>query len=356
MPYFYFRHESDDGKEMFFAEMPVRKSQDNDVLPMISSRTAPSKGEDSYLANYENLPHHLKSCLDYIASLAFIATLTYLTENKLVRLLVAEGLIPAETGEILEVVAENIIGELIGLEMLQECPYWHVLEVVEPYKKLCLVEVDEQEFISKVGNLPVRAVIKIHRKNNALDFKNFEIRSLFLQAEHPYGGLSLANTQSICQLQFLLVLEIVGAIESLPDEVGLNLVQLTYLGLSYSCFVKLPRTLGNLQKLQTLDIFPYEDPFQLPIEVLKIQQLKHLLLWSSTSMDNEVRFPKEIGMLVNLQTCGNVYAGDGIANELATLTQLRKLTVHRVSEDHAVDLASAIMKMENLVSLTLRER
>eukprot|EP00257_Ricinus_communis_P007956 XP_002525058.2 disease resistance protein RPM1 [Ricinus communis] len=217
----------------------------------------------------------------------------------------------------------------------------------------CSAQVEEQEFISKVGNLPVRAVILVHSNNIALDFKKFEIRTLFLDAGHHCGGLSLANMQSICQLQFLLVLEICGDIEFLPDEVGLNLVQLTYLGLFNSYFPKLPRTLGNLQKLQTLDIFSCRSPSEIPIEVLKIQQLKHLLLWSNNDLKGEVRVPKEIGMLVNFQTCAGVYAGDVIANELATLTQLRKLAVSSVSEDHAVDLASAIMKMENLISLSL---
>ncbi|EEF37309.1 conserved hypothetical protein [Ricinus communis] len=149
-------------------------------------------------------------------------------------------------------------------------------------------------------------------------------------ADDSYQGLSSACMQSVCQLQFLLVLDIEGGIESMPDEVGLNLVQLTYSGLIGSNLDKLPRTL----------------------EVLKIQQLKHLLMCDSIN-NGGVRVPKEIGILVNLQTRKGVYARDGIVNELATLTQFRKLNVTRVSEDHASDLASAIMKMENLISLSL---
>ena len=237
--------------------------------------------------------------------------------------------------------------------MLQVNHTYGHLQVVDPYKKLCLIEVDEQNFVSKAANSPVRAVLRVDRMKDPLDFKNFEIRSLFLIVEsNKYSdqGLSLASMQAICKLQFLTVLEIFGAIESLPDEVG-NLVHLKYLKLVNSRLNKLPQALGNLQKLQTPGIM-YGYLRQLPVEVLKIQQLRHLLV--SGSIDNfEIRVPEGIGKLVNLQTCQGVYAGDGIANELFSLTQLRNFGVRRVSEDHARDLAEAIMKMENLVSLSL---
>lgn len=70
-------------------------------------------------------------------------------------------------------------------------------------------------------------------------------------------------------------------------------------------------------------------------------------------MSRSIRVPKEIGKLTNLYTCSGVYAGGGIASELSRLTQLRELSVKRVSEDHASELCAAIMKMENLLSVKL---
>uniref|UniRef100_A0A2C9UUC8 Disease resistance R13L4/SHOC-2-like LRR domain-containing protein n=1 Tax=Manihot esculenta TaxID=3983 RepID=A0A2C9UUC8_MANES len=192
--------------------------------------------------------------------------------------------------------------------------------------------------------------------NNILpNFTNLQVRSLFvITAERrglhsssisPTPGLSQAYMQTICSLQSLLVLEIDGHIEYLPDEVA-DLVRLRYLALFDSNLNKLPQTLGNLQKLQTLDLM-CGNLRELPIEVLTIQNLRHLL------MSRSIRVPKEIGKLTNLYTCSGVYAGGGIASELSRLTQLRELSVKRVSEDHASELCAAIMKMENLLSVKL---
>ncbi|EEF37307.1 conserved hypothetical protein [Ricinus communis] len=123
----------------------------------------------------------------------------------------------------MEDVAEMIIRELISREMLQVDQRYEALEVPGPYKKLCLLEVDEQNFIAKAANLPVRAFIKDDGKNNPLDFQSLQI-----------------------------VLDIQGAIESLPDEAG-NMVHLRHLRLFNSNLNKLSWTLGNLHKLQTLD-------------------------------------------------------------------------------------------------------
>ncbi|KAL3577798.1 hypothetical protein D5086_019302 [Populus alba] len=91
---------------------------------------------------------------------------------------------------------------------------------------------------------------------------------------------------------------------------------------------------------------------KLPIEILHIQQLRHLLM-SDRVFGGEIRVPKGIGTLVNLHTLSGIYGGDDIAMELIALTQLRELGVKRVSADHASELFAAIKKMENLTSLSL---
>jgi len=91
---------------------------------------------------------------------------------------------------------------------------------------------------------------------------------------------------------------------------------------------------------------------KLPIQILHIQQLRHLLMSDSIN-DCEIRVPKGIGTLVNLHTLSGIYGGDDIAIELIALTQLRELGVKRVSDDHASELFAAIKKMENLTSLSL---
>ncbi|XP_050211858.1 probable disease resistance protein RF9 [Mercurialis annua] len=325
MPHLRFRRETDDRNETYFVEKSSRRVSDTRNI-----------GKDSCLSNfqklswkkkyYEKLPHHLKSCLDYM----FIRK--YSNKHDLVRLLVAEGLIAERSGESMEDVAESIISELIELRMLQG----YLLNVVKPYNNICSADVDEHKFMSKAEHLPVRAVVNIDARNHqSIDFKNLKICSLFLAAEYnwdPYRGFPLAFMQDICKLQFLVVLRIIAVIESIPDEVG-NLVNLKYLRLASS-------KTSNSGRLR-----------ELPVDVLKLHQLRHLLLCCVN--DLAVRVPKGIGMLANLQTCQGVYAGYGIANELGTLTQLRRFGAKGVSEGHSSELAAAIMNMGNLLSLSL---
>ncbi|XP_050211860.1 probable disease resistance RPP8-like protein 4 [Mercurialis annua] len=230
----------------------------------------------------------------------------------------------------------DLARQLLGEEnyKIKQIPKWGLNEYGK--QRVCKVEVDESN-------------------PESIDFKNLEIRSLFLDAKYNHSdcdrGLSVAFMQDICKLQFLVVLRIFGVVQSIPDEVG-NLVNLKFLGLAVCVNLdKLPRTLGNLQKLQTLGLKYWGRLRELPVDVLKLQQLRHLQLGDINDLG--VRVPKGIGTLVNLQTCEGVCAGYGIANELGTLTQLRRFGANCVSEGHSSELAAAIMNMQNLLSLTL---
>ncbi|KAF2299617.1 hypothetical protein GH714_000140 [Hevea brasiliensis] len=363
MPIFYYSRKSDGKIESIFAEMPARKSQ-VDVIP---SRAEQDKGESSSLSasksNYEQLPHHLKSCLDYcsIVSKQFsnVSKQSSIEKQKLVRLLLAQGLIPEKEGQIMEDVAANIIKELIGLEMLEEDQNFNSeVHVSEFHQESCLVEVDEQDFVANAANLPIHAVIEDDGKILPLDFKNFRIRSLFataiegaLDEIHFMGAFSEAYLQTVCGLQFLLILELHGTVEYLPDEVG-DLVHLRYLGLC-SKIKKIPCTIGNLQKLQTLDISCGENLCKLPVEILNIRQLRHLLLKDYLESDGGIRVPRGIGTLIHLQSFTAIFSGASFASELSLLTKLRSLDIRNVSEDHADELFAVITNLENLVSLSI---
>ncbi|KAJ9708840.1 hypothetical protein PVL29_000713 [Vitis rotundifolia] len=74
---------------------------------------------------------------------------------------------------------------------------------------------------------------------------------------------------------------------------------------------------------------------KLPNEVLNMQQLRHIEM-SRSFDDGQIRLPSGIRILVNLHTFCGLYAGDGIARELSSLTQLRILGIKRVCDDHGV--------------------
>ncbi|KAL3577801.1 hypothetical protein D5086_019305 [Populus alba] len=320
MPYFNFTQEIGE-PDLVTGEISGIKSEASFYLStsaaegLRSSRVADITGEssssESFKSNYAKLPDYLKSCLDYSA---IVCRISYRVEiGKLVRLLLAEGLIEDRPGDIMEDVAANVLKELIDLGMLQE-----------------------EELYSPVGHGTVV-------KDPAVDCRRYSVDS-------P-RGLSRAYMRNVCGMHFLLVLDLDGRIERLPDELG-DLIHLRYLGLVGSNLDELPGTLGNLKRLQTLDIRWCRQLRKLPIQILHIQQLRHLLM-SDRVFGGEIRVPKGIGRLVNLHTLSGIYGGDDIAMELIALTQLRELGVKRVSADHASELFAAIKKMENLTSLSL---
>ncbi|WCJ38500.1 NB-ARC domain-containing disease resistance protein [Euphorbia peplus] len=349
----------DSNQDSFFEDMLKRNPQiqQGSIFVPTSSNKENSCSELE-ISNYSKLPDHLKRCLAYCCKFRYS-----MERGKLIRLLLAEDLVPEKPGEIMEDTAANIVTELISSGMLQEKldTSGHDLVVPISYRRLAIIRLQKQDFVTHVtGSLCVSILVGSEEINPKM--KILPIRSLFVITAERCGssspgstdrGLSRASMETICGLQFefLLVLNLDGEIEYLPDEIG-DLVNLKYLGLENSGLNELPRTIGNLQKLHTLDIIMSRNLRELPIEVLNIQQLRHLLM-SRSFDDGEVRVPKGIKRLTNLHTCSGLYAGDGIASELSALSELRELGVKRVNEEHASELYTAIMKMENLVSLTL---
>nr|TKR66256.1 disease resistance protein RPM1-like [Populus alba] len=371
MPYFNFTQEIGE-PDLVTGEISGIKSEASFYLStsaaegLRSSRVADITGEssssESFKSNYAKLPDYLKSCLDYSA---IVCRISYRVEiGKLVRLLLAEGLIEDRPGDIMEDVAANVLKELIDLGMLQEeelySPVGHGTVVKDPasYLQLCILKLEKQDFVSKTANSPVRLGIRDDGRDIYPNVEGLLIQSLFIlsvdcrrySVDSP-RGLSRAYMRNVCGMHFLLVLDLDGRIERLPDELG-DLIHLRYLGLVGSNLDELPGTLGNLKRLQTLDIRWCRQLRKLPIQILHIQQLRHLLM-SDRVFGGEIRVPKGIGRLVNLHTLSGIYGGDDIAMELIALTQLRELGVKRVSADHASELFAAIKKMENLTSLSL---
>ncbi|OAY50636.1 probable disease resistance RPP8-like protein 2 [Manihot esculenta] len=351
MPLFYSIRNSDGGLlgEEFYGEMATGEaSSDAPIAARIQNDQGETSAFAAYKTKYENLPHHLKSCLDYI----FLRSMCWHNDKDyVVRLLLAQGLIPEKPGEIMEDTAASNIKELIDLGMLHEVYGYYKtrLSVSKFHKKSCITEVEEHDFVFKAANLPIHASITNGGEDLPPNFKTFLIRSLFAEAlgsisfhVYEYVYFSQVFLQTVCALQFILVLELDGRIEYLPDEVG-ELVHLRYLGLKDTGIKKLPHTIGNLQKLQTLEV-THSKLHQLPIEILNIKQLRHLIF------DNHV--PRGIGTLVNLYSLIGVCADAGFASELSTLTHLRNLNIRNV-EDHANELYAAIFNLENLVSLSL---
>ena len=310
---------------------------------------------------YTNLPYHLQICLTYCC---IFPENYWINKGRLIRLFIAEGLIQGKAGEVIEDIAQENINELINLGMLQVVDHpGNGIKLVVPshYREVCLHKIKEEKLITACPSsdssfpLTVRCV-SIHSDMKQVEtvLNNVRTRSLFLfgkkgSSEENWDWLNRYGSK------FLRVLDLEDSkIKHLPDEVG-DLMHLRYLGLKKTHINELPERLGNLRALQTLDIRWCGNLTEVPKGVLNLLRLRHLKMFKSIGIGG-MDVPKGIGRIKSLLTLTGIYAGDGIARELGSLIQLRRLGVMDVAEDDVSELFVSVMKMQELLCLSLQAK
>ncbi|KAJ6375519.1 hypothetical protein OIU77_000499 [Salix suchowensis] len=303
---------------------------------------------------YNSLPYYLKSCLMYCC----IFPENYgIAKGRLIRLLVAEGLILEKAGQIGEDVAEENINDLGSQGMLLVDNGFRdsgtKVTVSSPYRvflreSYIAAHPDSDFSIQR----RTRRILTPDLTKVAEILNNTKPRSLFLFGEQE---LSDENWLNFKGAKFLRVLDLEDAkIRKLPDEVG-DLIHLAYLGLKNNDINELPDGIGNLRALQSLDIRWCGDLTELSTEILKLVRLRHLKMFKSSNVSG-MKLPEGTGKLGSLLTLTGVHAGGEIAGELRKLTQLRRLGVMDVAEENADELYASIMVMQGLLSLSLEAK
>ncbi|XP_042487542.1 disease resistance protein RPP8-like [Macadamia integrifolia] len=320
-----------------------------------------------FALNYRKLPPYLRSCLLYCSLFP-----EKISRGRLVRLMVAEGILQERPGEVMEDTAEENIKELVAQGMLRveivEPWFKSELKVADPYLKIC--SHNRQQGKSIAGNLDLDStfpqsshIVWIPYRGETIMaiLNDHPILSLFVIPVYSQGLIpceywneGIPDDHWACvrnalyTLNFLRVLDLENLkIKSLPEEIG-DLIQLRYLGLRGSALDEIPESIGNLQNLQTLDIRWPRRLRVLPNGVLNLLQLRHLKLAL-----NEIKVPSGIGILTNLLSITGLFMRPGIIKELSRLTQLRELQLRDVSQEHASELSAAIMKMRGLLSFSV---
>ncbi|KAL7219708.1 hypothetical protein ACSBR2_012716 [Camellia fascicularis] len=327
------------------------------------------------LLSYHNLPYFLKPCFLYFGIIPEDYSISC---GRLVRLWMAEDFIEEQKGKTLEEVAEEYLIELILRNLVhvsstkingrvKKCRVHDVVREIILSKSeelsFCHVLADED---SSLNNQSQR--LSMHMKNRmdkVLESRHISrIRSFFLFAVGELPNKSLLGELAE-NFKLLKVLDLQDApLDQLHEEVG-NLLHLRYLSVK-----TIPKSIGKLQNLQTLNL-KYSLVFELPIEINRLHKLRHLLSHSfnydiDISLDSigGVNIKGGIGGLEQLQKLWVVEAheeeeeewGNLVFKELENLRQLRKLAVLKVRRENGRVLCAAIEKMKHLRVLGIRAK
>ncbi|GFS43061.1 hypothetical protein Acr_00g0083350 [Actinidia rufa] len=184
-------------------------------------------------------------------------------------------------------------------------------------------------------------------------------RALFMfESETPTPYRHKLDIPSNMQLLKVLHLEGVSNLDTFPSEIT-GLLLLTYLCLSHTRIKTIPKALGNLRDLETLDL---KQTFvtKIPKKITKLGKLRHLLVhdynlsgYESFDTVKGFEISKKISRLTNLQKLSFVKANKHLISNLGHLTQLRKLGIIDLSEAEGPILCNAIQVLQNLQSLNV---
>ena len=206
-------------------------------------------------------------------------------------------------------------------------------------------------------NLPRRGMIRrltiASGSNNLMgSVVNSNIRSLHVFSDEELSESSVKRMPT--KYRLLRVLHFEG--DSLYNYVPLtenfqDLSLLTYLSLKNSKIENLPKSIGLLHNLETLDL-RQSVVGMMPREFYKLKKLRHLLAHDRLfGLFGGLQMEGGIGVLTSLQTLRDMDAdhdAEEVMKELERLTQLRVLGLTNVREEFTSSLCSLINKLPKL--------
>ncbi|WJX30608.1 hypothetical protein P8452_19126 [Trifolium repens] len=322
--------------------------------------------------SYDDLPYHLKPCMLYFGIYPEDYTIN---RKRLTRQWMAEGFVNNEEIRPLEEVAEGYLTELIQRCLVQvsrvgfdgkvkSCQvhnFWREV-IIRKMKELSFChlmhEDDEQDTVGITRRFSIKSI-----SNNMLRSKsNSGIRAIFVFKKFEFPGDFVGEL--FAKFKNLKVLDFENSLLNyVPQNLG-NLFHLRYLNLSHTKVTVLPRSIGKLVNLETLDLRQTKVR-ELPKEINKLTKLRLLPVYyrkyegrySMLNFTDGLKMQKGIGSLTSLQKLYFLEAADhggvDLIRELEKLTQLRKLGIKRVRQEHANALCAAIQEMKHLESLNI---
>ncbi|XP_021713707.1 putative disease resistance protein At1g50180 [Chenopodium quinoa] len=331
---------------------------------------------DILALSYSELPHHLKPCFLYLGLLSEDSTIP---AGVLKRMWIAEGFVKDQQGcKTPEVAAKDLLDELVNHTMVQIVTKTftdkaNTLRLHDMMRDICIKIGRTLDFLTLFPSYSDqlhsrRAAINLSKSAGALP-NNAGLRSLMLSQKSSTSkqyGSRMNNQQGIVDLalvfekfKLLRVLEIKGIKTyngTMPKEIG-SLIHLRYLGIRSTNIQQLPRSIGKLHKLLTLDYWDVtiDNEIRLPNVFWRLERLRHLFL--PNEMMTNVMADMRFDGLRHLQTLWGIKGGEWMLTEMNKLSvSLTKLYIQGISDEaqlEAVFGSSIIKEHDNLYALCL---
>ncbi|KAG6502237.1 hypothetical protein ZIOFF_042126 [Zingiber officinale] len=297
--------------------------------------------------SYEDLSSVLKQCFLCCASYVDVSFTA-----DLVRLWIAEGLINAPNGELMEEVAEDYYKELVMRNLLQLDPrsadetHYSMHDLLRALGTNLIG--DEALVISdgRVADTNPNPSTQIRRlwmssKGDTLRLPGAVLEQKSLRVLQLYDCPETKTIEdeaaALPALKNLRVLDVCDTqIERLPDFIFTNLLLLRYLDLDRTMIYEIPESIGRLANLQTLNIAECESLRSIPKAVTSLGMLRCLRV-EGTPLTH---LPRGMGSLTNLNHIEGFVVGHGDLptnvddgcdmEELRSLSNLRYLTASKL--------------------------
>ncbi|KAK8460267.1 hypothetical protein SEVIR_2G305200v4 [Setaria viridis] len=362
----------------------------DDVFEQLESNGQPKPVRSIWSLAFDDLPHYLKSCFLYFAS---VSENVILYPDRLVRLWIAEGFIVPKKAETLEDVGFDYLKELVsrGLVQVMEKDAGGCIKLVSIHNLLhafmeseaqdsCFLEIHHQANVvnpNTVRRLAIQNYVDayVHIPNafpklrsllcdfaedqrSSSSFGELQPQSLWgnlaelcsraCSISENVGSNTLYGLHFLQGSRFLRVIDLNGLkMQKLPDEIG-SIIHLRYLGIRNSNLEELPSSMYKLDNLQTLDV-RRTNVGKTVDEFWGIEALRHVLA-------EKMLLPNCSVPLNNLMTLNGVVPSDFWDEKkcpLNNMIYLRSLSLSGISAPHITALSAALRKMEFLVYLNL---
>uniref|UniRef100_A0A0E0R944 Jacalin-type lectin domain-containing protein n=1 Tax=Oryza rufipogon TaxID=4529 RepID=A0A0E0R944_ORYRU len=302
--------------------------------------------------SYCDMPSPLKTCFMYLS----IFPEDYIIDrDDLIWRWIAEGFIQPKQGTILYEKGERYFDELINRNLIQP-----ICIDVHGKAQACRVHDTILEFIAglsieenfvailngqcSVSDLPKR-IYRLSLQNSKDDITIPDATERFSHVRSLWQGIDLKMPLS--GFRVLRVLDLGDCSSQNIDNID-NLVHLRYLRLRGTHYNKLPKEIGNLRFLQTLDIKQTRIK-ELPSTVVHLTQLMCLMVDTWTKLPNGIGNMECLEQLSEIDT--SMYPS--LMKELSDLPKLRVLelllsTWEKSKEKPFLDCFSCMKKLESL--------